>query len=86
MLEGLSINGTWPAGLPVALGLVLLTILAVQILGSGVRRGNPARGEGRSQGADCLTHSRQVLGERYARGDLTTEDYQERLRVLSRGV
>ena len=84
MIEGLSINGIWPAGLPLALGVVLLTILAVRMIAGGVRRGTPGRDEDRTQGPDHPTDSRQVLEERYTRGELTTEDYQERLLVLSR--
>lgn len=31
MIEGLSINGLWPAGLPVAVAVVLLTILVARV-------------------------------------------------------
>jgi putative membrane protein len=86
VIPGLSINGTWPAGLLEALGVVLLTILIVRIVGRGARRGDPRRGDGRSQGPDTRTNSRQVLEERYARGELSSKDYQERLHILSRGA
>lgn len=81
MIEGLSINGIWPAGLPVALGVVLLTILAVRIFAGGVRRGNLGREEDRSQGP-ARPDSRQVLEDVHTRSELTKEDDQERLRVL----
>jgi putative membrane protein len=91
VIQGLSINGTWPAGLLVALGVVLLTILVVRIGGRRARRGNPrrgdpGRGEGRRQGPDGSINSRQVLEEMYARGELSSTDYQKRLRVLRRGA
>lgn len=86
MIEGLSINGLWPAGLPLALGVVLLTILAVRMLPGGARRATPGRGEHRTQGPDHPTDSRQVLEESYTRGELTTEDCRERLLALSRGT
>lgn len=86
MIDGLSINGIWPAGLLVALGVVLLTILIVRMFGGGARRGNRGRGEGRSPGPDRVSDSRRVLEERYAGGELTSEDYQERLRILNRGA
>ncbi|XFF01799.1 hypothetical protein ACR5MH_0090 (plasmid) [Streptomyces sp. L7] len=35
MIEGFSINGLWPAGLPVAVAVVLLTILAARVAGGG---------------------------------------------------
>ncbi len=50
MINGLSINGTWPAGLMVALGVVLLTILAVRVFGRGARRGDHGRGASRPPG------------------------------------
>ena len=86
MIPGLSINGTWPAGLLVALGVVLLTILAVRIVGRGAKRGDPWRGKGRPQSPGRLANSRQVLKETYTRGELSSKDYQERLRSLSRGA
>lgn len=91
VIQGLSINGTWPAGLLVALVVVLLTIVAVRIGGHRAGRGNPGRGEpgrggGRRQGADGSIDSRQVLEEMYARGELGSRDHQNRLRVLRRGA
>jgi putative membrane protein len=86
VIQGFSINGTWPAGLLVALGVVLLIILAVRIGGRRARRGDPGRGEGRRQGPDGSTNSRQVLEEMYARGELSSKDYQKRLRVLHGGA
>ncbi len=45
MIEGLSINGLWPAGLPVAIAVVLLTILAVRAFGGGSKRQDPSHQE-----------------------------------------
>jgi putative membrane protein len=70
----------------VALGVVLLTILAVRIGGRRAGREDPGRGEGRQQRPDRPTNSRQVLEEKYARGELSSKDYQKRLRVLRRGA
>jgi putative membrane protein len=86
VIQGFSINGTWPAGLLVALGVVLLTILAVRIGGRRAGRGDLGRGEDRRQGPDGSINSRQVLEEMYARGELSSTDYQKRLRVLRRGA
>jgi putative membrane protein len=86
VIPGFSINGTWPAGLLVALGVVLLIILAVRIGGRRARRGDPGRGEAHPHGPDRPTYSRQVLEEMYARGELSLKDYQERIRMLSRGA
>lgn len=67
-------------GVLMMLGLVLLVVVAVWAIGGGLRRGGtdgPTRSQGRSE-----PQARRLLDERYARGDLTTEEYQERLRVL----
>ena len=45
MIEGFSINGLWPAGLPVAIAVVLLTILAVRVFGGGSKRHDPSHQE-----------------------------------------
>jgi putative membrane protein len=76
VIQEFSINGTWPAGLPVALGVVLLTILAVRIGGRRDLR----------QAPDGSITSRQVLEEMYARGELSLKDYKKRLRVLRRSA
>lgn len=67
-------------GVLMMLGLVLLVVVAVWAIGGGVRRGGaeePTRSQGHSE-----SQARRLLDERYARGELTTEEYQERLRVL----
>lgn len=38
-----------------------------------------------SQGRDPLDRPREILAERYARGDLSTEEYRERLSELDGG-
>lgn len=57
-------------------GVALLVVVAVRAVGGGVTRD----GEGRAPGE--RNRARQVLDERYARGEITTEEYRERLRVL----
>jgi putative membrane protein len=61
------------------LGLALLGVTMVRVLVGGLlgasdrRAGQPEPGTG----------ARRMLDERYAAGDLTTEEYQHRLRVLA---
>ena len=63
-----------------ALGLVLLVVVAVRTLGGGVTRDSAARDtDGAQRGR---SRARQLLDERYARGELTTEEYRERLQAL----
>lgn len=62
------------------LGVVLLVVVAVRVIGGGVGPGGADRsGNGSPQ---VRSSARQLLDERYARGDITTEEYQERLRAL----
>ncbi|GAA1226176.1 SHOCT domain-containing protein [Rhodoglobus aureus] len=77
MMDGIWMGGGWLFGLLVAAGVVVLIILLVRIVGGGVQR--EVRGE---QDARTPSSARQLLDERYARGELTTEEYQERVRVL----
>lgn len=69
----------WLFGALLLLGLVLLVVVAVRGLRGGISRGGfPAAGDqppGRSQ-------ARGILDERYARGELSTEEYRERLQGL----
>lgn len=97
MIEAVSIDGTWLAGLLIALGVVLFTILAVRI-GGRVSFAHPGSTPTRAGGKRDVrsgggtpdrrqpTTARRLLDERYARGDLMTEEYRERIRVLGEGT
>ncbi len=74
---GNGMGGGWFFGSLIAVGIVLLIVLLVRFLGGGVNR--DLRG---GQDAREPRSARQLLDERYAGGDLTTEQYQERIRVL----
>lgn len=64
-------------------GLVVLIVLLVRILGGGVRReGSASRGGAGSPPQPGTGSARQILAERYARGEIDTEEYQTRLRTL----
>lgn len=89
MGNGFDMGGTmwgfWLFGLLLLIGLVLLVVLAVRALGGGISRGPSAgtsagpRSGDRPQGP---SRAREVLDERYARGELSTEEYRERLQTL----
>lgn len=76
---GMGMGWMWLFWLLLIVGLVLLTVVAVRALGGGITRGDGAEGRGSRE----QSRARQVLDERYARGEITTEEYRERLRVLS---
>lgn len=67
----------WLAGLLLLGGVVVLAVVVVRAFS-----GRP-RDKGRSGTGAGLDRGREVLEERYARGELSTEEYRERLRVLA---
>lgn len=82
MMYGIGMGDGWLFGVLIAAGVVLLIILLVRLLGGGMERDR--RGEQNMPRQS--SSARQLLDERYARGDLTTEEYQERIRVLGDGT
>ncbi|UNK44237.1 SHOCT domain-containing protein [Arthrobacter sulfonylureivorans] len=64
----------WIFWILLIVGLVLLIILLVRLVGGGV--------SGRGTRATGGSRAREILAERYARGDLTAEEYREGLRTL----
>lgn len=63
-------GGGWLNGIWVAMGVVLLVVLLVRLI-SGRR--NLKRGNGPTDQNDS---GRQIIDERYARGELTMEEYR----------
>ncbi|AUI52860.1 SHOCT domain-containing protein [Arthrobacter crystallopoietes] len=72
---GFGMAWMWIFGLLLLTGLVLLIVFLVRALSAGPNRGSRRSGE--------ATRARGILEERYARGKLSTEEYQERLRILN---
>lgn len=66
----------WILGLLLLAGAVALTVVLVRAAVNRTGSQGDA-GAGRSSGP-----GRQILEERYARGELSTEEYRERLRTL----
>jgi putative membrane protein len=73
--------GWWLFGLVLVVGLVLLAVLLVRVLGGGVDRGTGAH----TGQAERRSSARDILDERYARGEMGTEEYQERRRAIDDG-
>ena len=67
----------WLLGLLLVAGIALLVVLIVR-LSAGSGRGGPP-GYGTSSGR---TRAREILDERFAKGELTADQYREQLRVL----
>lgn len=67
-------------GVLLVFGVVLLVVTAVRVLVGGI-----ATGSGRTGVPNRTGGARRILDERYAAGELTSEEYQHRLRVLNEG-
>jgi putative membrane protein len=64
------------------IGIVVLVVVLVRVLAGGTA-GGPATPAG--GGRPDRHRAQEILAERYARGEISTEEYQERLRVLEGG-
>lgn len=71
----------WLFWLLVLAGLIFLVVLAVRLIAGGVSRSDG--GPSAAAQPPARNRARELLDERYARGELTTEEYRERLQVLS---
>ncbi|WP_111721500.1 SHOCT domain-containing protein [Homoserinimonas sp. OAct 916] len=75
----------WLYGALAVAGLVVLIVVIVRIAAGGTK-GNQGHGNApTAPGVEAKRTPRQILDERYARGELTTEEYRERLAVLGQG-
>lgn len=68
----------WGFGVLVVIGVVILVIVLVRMLARP--RTAPPQAAGMLPGG--TSSPKQILDERYARGELTTEEYRERLSAL----
>jgi putative membrane protein len=77
---GVNMGWMWLWGVLLLVGIALLVLVAVRMFtGSsshGGVQGPPGPYPGRSR-------ARQILDERFARGELTAEQYREQLKVLA---
>ena len=76
---GWDMGWSWLFGLLLLVGIVLLVVLAVRMFSGGSSRGGGPGGTGPTQGP---SRARQILDERYAKGELTAEQYREQVQVL----
>ncbi|BCW79858.1 SHOCT domain-containing protein [Arthrobacter sp. NicSoilC5] len=83
--------GWWIWAVLLLLGIGLLVWLAVRAFGGGIGgsgTGGSGTGARRSQAGPPGTlpaTARQILDERFARGELTADQYREQLKVLGEG-
>ncbi|KRE74910.1 SHOCT domain-containing protein [Arthrobacter sp. Soil762] len=69
------------------IGIALLVLLAVRVARGGFRSGYGQPGTGGYGGPPPIggSRARQILDERFARGELTADQYREHLKVLGEG-
>ncbi|GAA4659791.1 hypothetical protein GCM10025779_27670 [Arthrobacter cryoconiti] len=81
---GSMMSWTWLFWALLIVGIVLLVILAVRFFSGGINRGGTGRGDGPGTGGSArgVSAARRILDERYAKGELSTEEYRDRLKVL----
>ncbi|WP_400160446.1 SHOCT domain-containing protein [Arthrobacter sp. BPSS-3] len=85
---GQGMGWMWLWTLLLLIGIALLVLLAVRVFGGGVR--NNGYGPPGPQGPGAPppvggSRARQILDERFARGELTADQYRENLKVLGEG-
>ena len=80
MGNGFGGGGMWLFAVLTVAGLTLLVIVAVRVFGAGVSRSASTRDAPGT--TPPRNRARQILDERYARGELTTEEYRGRLQAL----
>lgn len=76
---GWDMGWSWLFGLLLVVGTVLLVVLAMRVFSGGSNRGGGSSPTEPTAGA---SRARQILDERYARGELTAEQYREQVQVL----
>ena len=81
----------WVFGLLAVVGLALLVVLMVRLFAGGVDRNAPAPRNAPDPrttptGLPGRGRAHEILDERFARGELTVEQYREQLRVLGEGA
>ncbi|BCW45416.1 SHOCT domain-containing protein [Arthrobacter sp. StoSoilB5] len=79
---GMGNGWMWIWGLLTLIGLAILVLLAVRMFGAGYGTGSRHTSDLQSPGR---SPARQILDERFARGELTADEYRERVKVLGEG-
>lgn len=80
--NGYNMAWGWPVGLLMLVAIVLLVIWAVRAFAGETERGGQRRDAPVAPGKDERSQARQILDDRFAKGELNESEYRERLNVL----
>ncbi|MEY9776189.1 SHOCT domain-containing protein [Arthrobacter sp. MW3 TE3886] len=76
---GMNMAWMWMWGILLLIGIALLVVVAVRMFAGGGSHSGMQGPQGPYPGR---SRARQILDERFARGELTAEQYREQLKVL----
>lgn len=79
---GNGLGWMWLWGLLAVVGILVLIFVIVRVTTGGVKRNEESGAFPTGAVSVGKTTPRRILDERYAKGELTTEEYRERLAVL----
>ena len=87
---GQNLGWMWLWGMLLLVGIAVLVLLAIRVFGGPGRGGLPGpygAPPGRSPGTPGgRSQARLILDERFARGELTAEQYREHVKELGEGA
>lgn len=80
--NGYNMAWGWPGGLLLLVAIILLVIWAVRAFAGGTDRGGQRGDAPVASGQGERSQARQILDDRFAKGELNATEYRERLKVL----
>ena len=80
--NGYNMTWGWPVGLLMLIAVILLVVWVVRAFAGGTERGGFRGTTPLSRGQGERSQARQILDDRFAKGELNETEYRERLQVL----
>ena len=77
-----SMGWSWGLGLLIMVGIAILVYVVIRLL---TKNGGSAPSSTSASTPNDLTGARKILDERFARWEITAEQYREPIRVLGEG-
>ncbi|TFD33479.1 SHOCT domain-containing protein [Cryobacterium cryoconiti] len=82
--NGYNMAWGWPVGLLMLVAVILLVVWIVRVSAGGTDRSVSRGGSLAGRGEGERSQARQILDDRFAKGELNETEYRERLKVLER--